>query len=122
MKGADASLSTAEEILRYAEEEFKKALKTGDIMLYRNAADKAFLSMVLAINYYINRELGVTPRSHGERRSLLRKMKREDLRAIYSDVMKTLHDDAFYEGIYNPEEAEYAIMQVKKILEELGKV
>jgi len=45
-------------------------------------------------------------------------MDREDLRALYSDVMKTLHDEAFYEGVYNHEEAEYVIKQVKKILKE----
>ncbi len=118
---ADSSLTTAEEILNYAEEEFEKALKTKDMLLYRNAVDKAFLSMIVAVNYYINRRLGVTPRSHGERRTLLRKMDREDLRATYSDIMRTLHDEAFYEGVYNPEEAKYAITQVKKMIEELKK-
>ncbi|MBS7635549.1 hypothetical protein KEJ34_08760, partial [Candidatus Bathyarchaeota archaeon] len=71
---------------------------------------------------YINRRLGVTPKSHAERKSLLRKMDREDLRAIYSDVMRTLHDEAFYEGVYNPEEAEYAITQVKKMIEEFKRL
>ena len=117
----DVSLATAEEILRYAEEEFRRSLRLKDMLLYRNAADKAFLSLVIAINYYINRRLGVTPTSHSSRRSLLRKMDREDLRAIYSDVMRTLHDEAFYMGVYNPEEAEYAITQIKKILEDIKK-
>ena len=117
----DVDLATAEEILKYAEEEFEKAIKTRDIMLYRNSVDKAFLSMVVAINSYINRKLNGIPKSHSERRSLLRKMDREDLRALYSDIMKTLHDEAFYEGVYNPEGAEYAIKQVKKMLEELKK-
>jgi len=117
----DSSLVTAEEILSYAEEEFEKALKTKDMLLYRNAVDKAFLSVVIAVNYYINRKLGITPKSHGERRSLLRKVDREDLRALYSDAMRTLHDEAFYEGVYNPEEAKYAITQVKRIVEELKK-
>lgn len=114
-------MATAEEILKYAEEEFEKAVKTGNAMLYRNAVDKAFLSMIAVVNSYISRRLKMTPKSHSERRSLLRKMGREDLRAIYSDVMKTLHDEAFYEGVYNPEEAEYAIKQVKRMLEELKK-
>jgi len=117
----DSALATAEEILGYAEEEFDKALKTKDMLLYRNAVDKAFLSIVVAVNSYIGRKLGIIPRSHSERRSLLRKVDREDLRALYSDVMRTLHDEAFYEGIYNPEEAEYAIAQVKRMLEELKK-
>ena len=117
----DVALTTAEEILEYAEEEFDKAIRTKDALLYRNAADKAFLAMIVAVNSYINRKLGITPKSHGERRSLLRKMEREDLRALYSDVMETLHDEAFYEGIYNPEEAEYAIKQVRRMIEELRK-
>jgi len=117
----DSSLATAEEILNYAEEELEKALKSNDMLLYRNALDKAFLSMLVAVNSYINRKLGITPKSHGERRSLLRKMDREDLRALYSDVMRTLHDEAFYEGVYNPEEAQYAITLVKRMLEDFKK-
>jgi len=117
----DSGLASAEEILGYAEEEFEKALKTKDMLLYRNAVDKAFLSMIVAVNSYLNRRLDITPKSHGERRALLRKIDREDLRALYSDVMKTLHDEAFYEGVYNPEEARYAITLVKKIMEESRK-
>jgi secreted Zn-dependent insulinase-like peptidase len=117
----DSSLVTAEEILNYAEEEFEKALRINDILLYRNALDKAFLSMIVAVNSYINRKLGVIPKSHSERRSFLRKVDREDLRALYTDVMKTLHDEAFYEGVYNPEEAKYAITLVKKMLEKFKK-
>jgi hypothetical protein len=91
------------------------------MLLYRNALDKAFLSMIIAVNSYINRKLGITPKSHSERRSLLRKMDREDLRGLYSDVMRTLHEEAFYEGVYNPEEARYAITLVKRMLEEFKK-
>jgi uncharacterized protein (UPF0332 family) len=120
-KAIDSSLASAEEILNYAEEEFEKALKSKDMLLYRNALDKAFLSMIVAVNSFINCKLGITPKSHAERRSLLRKIDREDLRALYSDVMKTLHDEAFYERIYNPEEAKYAIILVKKMLEEFKK-
>ena len=117
----DTALATAEEILKYAEEEFEKAIKTGDVLLYRNAVDKASLSMIVVVNSFISRKLNITPKSHSERRSLLRRMDREDLRALYSDIMKTLHDEAFYEGVYNPEEAKYAIKQVRKMLEELKK-
>lgn len=114
----DSGLASAGEILSYAEQEFEKALKTKDMLLYRNAVDKAFLSMIVAANFYLNRKLGFTPESHGERRSLLRKIEREDLRALYSDAMKTLHDETFYEGVYDPEEARYAITLVKRMMEE----
>jgi len=39
--GADAALETAMEVLRYAEEGLEKAVKTGDLLLYRNAAERA---------------------------------------------------------------------------------
>ncbi|MEM1549269.1 MAG: hypothetical protein QXO74_00140 [Candidatus Methanomethylicia archaeon] len=97
---------------------FEKAIKLGDIFLYRNAVDKAFLSMVLAVNSYIHRKLNVTPRSHSGRRAS-QEDRAEDLRAVYSDVMKTLHEEALYNGVYKPDEAEYAIKQVEKILKDL---
>jgi hypothetical protein len=62
---------------------------------------------------------GVEPTSHGERRRMLRKMGREDLRALYSDIMKTLHEEAFYEGVYQPDEVEYAIKKVEECVEEM---
>jgi hypothetical protein len=77
---------------------------------------------VLAVNVYVSRKLGVAPKSHGERRLLLRRMGREDLRALYSDVMKTLYDEAFYGGVYNQEEVEYAIEKVKQLLNEVENV
>ncbi len=110
---------TAREILGYAFEELERAEKLKDFLLYRNAADKAFLALIVAINEYIRIVKGVTPRSHSERRRILREMGREDLRAIYSDLMKTLHEEAFYEGVYQPDEVRYAFEKVRKIIDEL---
>ncbi len=110
---------TAREILRYAEEELDRALKLNDFFLYRNAADKAFLALIIAINTYIHAVRKVIPRSHSERRKILREIGREDLRALYSDLMKTLHEEAFYEGVYQPDEVKYAIEKIKKIINEL---
>jgi secreted Zn-dependent insulinase-like peptidase len=109
----------AKEVLRYAKEEFEKAVKLGDICLYRNAADKAFLALVIAVNAYIKAVEGVEPSSHGERRRILRKIGREDLRALYSDLMKTLHEEALYEGVYQPEEVEYAMKKVEEVIAKL---
>jgi hypothetical protein len=111
------SFELAKEILGYAKAELERALKTGDMLLYRNAADKAFLALVVAVNAYVKAIEGVEPTSHGERRRMLRKMGREDLRALYSDVMKTLHEEAFYEGVYQPDEVEYAIKKVEECVE-----
>ncbi len=110
---------TAREILGYAMEELERAEKLRDVLLYRNAADKAFLALIVAINEYIRIVKGVVPRSHSERRRMLREIGREDLRALYSDIMKTLHEEAFYEGVYQPEEVRYAMKLVAKIIDEL---
>jgi len=109
----------AREILNYAKEEFEKAIKLNDVFLYRNAADKAFLALVIAINAYINAVEGVEPSSHSKRRRILRKIGREDLRALYSDLMSTLHEEAFYEGVYQPDEVEYAIRKVEEVITRL---
>lgn len=110
---------TAREVLNYAVEELERALRLGDMPLYRNAADKTFLALVIAINTYVKLVRGVVPRSHGERRRILREMGREDLRALYSDLMKTLHEEVFYESVYAPDEVRYAMEKVRQIIDEL---
>jgi secreted Zn-dependent insulinase-like peptidase len=117
----DSMIAIAEEVLGYAEEEFRRALETKDILLYRNAADKAFLALVIAVNGFIVLGTSAIPRSHSDRRKFLRELGREDLRATYSDLMRTLHDEAFYEGVYDPEEAKYAIKKVRDVIEEIKK-
>jgi secreted Zn-dependent insulinase-like peptidase len=114
-----AGFGLAREVLRYAVEELEKVVKLGDILLYRNAADKVFLALVIAVNAYIAAVEGVEPTSHAERRKILRKMGREDLRALYSDLMKTLHEETFYQGIYQPDEVQYAVKKVEEVIAQL---
>jgi len=116
-----SGFATAREILSYAKEKLEKALKLRGAFLYRNAADKAFLALVVAINAYLETRLGAAPKSHTERRQMLRKMGREDLRTAYSDLMKTLHEEAYYEGVYQPEEVKYAVEKVEEIIDALEK-
>jgi len=108
----------AREVLRYAVEELEKAVRLGDILLYRNAADKVFLALVIAINAYIAAVEGVEPTSHAERRKILRKMSKEDLRALFSDLLKT-HEEAFCQGIYQPDEVKYAVKKVEEVIAQL---
>jgi hypothetical protein len=49
----------------------------------------------------------------------LGKIGKEDLRALYSDLMKTLHEEAFYEGVYQPEEVEYAMRKIEEVIAKL---
>ncbi|WP_054856859.1 PaREP1 family protein [Vulcanisaeta sp. JCM 16159] len=115
----NAMFMSALEILNYAKEELDKALKLKDMLLYRNAADKAFLALIIAINAFIYGNTGVIPKNNSERRRILREIGREDLRALYSDLMRTLHDDAFYEGVYEPDEVGYAINKIENLVREL---
>ena len=114
---AVAGFGLAREVLRYAVEELEKAVKLGDI--YRNAADKVFLALVIAVNAYVADVVGVEPTSHAERRKILRKMGREDLRALYSDLIKTLHEEAFCQGVYQPYEVQYAVKKVEDVIAQL---
>jgi hypothetical protein len=91
------SFELAREVLNYAKE-LEIALRLSDIFLYRNA--KAFLALIIAINAYIKAIESVVPTSHNERRKILRKIGREDLKVLYSDLMKTLRDEVLYEGVY----------------------
>ena len=111
-----AGFGLAREVLRYAVKELETAVKLGDI--YRNAADKVFLALVIAVNAYIAAVEGVEPTSHAERRKILRKMGREDLRALYSDLMKT-REEAFCQGIYQPDEVQYAVKKVEEVIAQL---
>lgn len=119
-QGIKALVESAHEVLNYAIDELEKALKLKDMMLYRNAADKAFLALIMTINAYITAKTGIVPRNHSERRRILREIGREDLRALYSDLMRTLHDEAFYEGIYEPDEVKYAINKIRDLLNEVS--
>jgi hypothetical protein len=39
--------------------------------------------------------------------------------ALYSDLMKTLHEEAFYQGVYQPDEVEYAMRRVGEAIAQL---
>jgi hypothetical protein len=49
------------------------------------------------------------------KRRILKKISRENPRTLYSDMMKTLHEEVFYEVIYQLEEVEHAIKKIKEV-------
>lgn len=111
------AFETAREILDYALDELERAERLRDFFLYRNATDETFLALIIATNEYIRVVKGIVPRSHSDRKRILMEIRREDLRALYSDLMRTLHEEAFYEEIYQPDEVRYAIEKVRKIID-----
>lgn len=53
------------------------------------------------------------------KRRILKKISRENPRTLYSDMMKTLHEEVFYEVIYQLEEVEHAIEKVEEVATKL---
>jgi hypothetical protein len=49
------------------------------------------------------------------KRRILKKISRENPRTLYSDMMKTLHEEVFYEVIYQLEEVEHAIKKIEEV-------
>lgn len=91
----EALLQGAREVFRYAVEELERALAARDVFLYRNAADKAFLALVLLTNAFIAAKTGVVPRSHAERRKTRR---RAGPKYSPRRLVRTLHEGALHGG------------------------
>ncbi len=92
---------TPGEIYERALDELLDAVKEKDDLGVRQAAEKAWLSVVRATDLYLRHKhhLRITSeRPHAERRSNLRQVGREDLARVYSDLSQTLHGDIFYMG------------------------
>lgn len=51
--------------------------------------------------------------------TISKKISRENPRTLYSDIMKTLHEEVFYEVIYQLEEVEHAIKKIKEVATKL---
>jgi len=113
------SFELAKEILGYAKAELERAPQDGRRVPLQKRSRQGLLGPRSGRERVCEGDRGVEPTSHGERRRMLRKMGREGLRALYSDVMKTLHEEAFYEGVYQPDEVEYAIKKVEECVEEM---
>jgi hypothetical protein len=53
------------------------------------------------------------------KRRILKKISRENPRTLYSDMMKTLHEEVFYEVIYQLEEVKHAIKKIEEVATKL---
>jgi len=112
-------LEVAREILQMASEELERGRRLNQNFLLRNAADKAFLAVVQAVNDVAKARLGKIPLNHGERRRFLRDVGREDLRAEYSDLMRDLREDCFYTGIIDEEVIDAAFKKAGDFVEKI---
>jgi HEPN domain-containing protein len=124
-----ALLLSARDLYERALRDFEEALVKNDVIGIRDSAEKAWHAVVQAINALLVHYTGVTPRSHFERRKMLRELERSvrevgelGLSDRYMARFKVLHGETFYEGIIDAEQLKDEMVKVKKIIEDVEKL
>ena len=124
-----ALLLSARDLYERALRDFEEAIVKNDVIGVRDSAEKAWNAVVQAINALLLHYTGVTPRSHFERRKMLRELERSvrevgelGLSDRYMARFKVLHGETFYEGIIDAEQLKDEMVKVKKIIEDVEKL
>ena len=85
--------------------ELEEWRRTGDSVLLRDAAEKAWGAVTLAANELVESQGRVVPEGTNARRDSLRAVEKQNrqlrslrLRARFSDAKLILHQDCFYDG------------------------
>jgi len=124
-----ALLLSARELYERALRDFEEAIVKNDVIGIRDSAEKAWNAVVQAINALLIHYTGVMPRSHFERRKMLRELERS-VREVgelgfsdrYMARFKILHGETFYEGVIDIEQIKDEMVKVKKIIEDVEKL
>jgi HEPN domain-containing protein len=124
-----ALLLSARELYEVALRDFEEAIVKNDVIGIRDSAEKAWNAVVQAINALLLRYTGVMPRSHFERRKMLRELERS-VREVrehgfsdrYLARFKILHGETFYEGVIDIEQLKDEMVKVKKIIGDVEKL
>jgi HEPN domain-containing protein len=124
-----ALLLSARELYERALRDFEEAIVKNDVIGIRDSAEKAWNAVVQAINALLLHYTGVMPRSHFERRKMLRELERSvrevgelGLSDRYMARFKILHGETFYEGVIDIEQLKDEMVKVKKIIEDVEKL
>jgi HEPN domain-containing protein len=124
-----ALLLSARDLYESALRDFEEAIVKNDVIGIRDSAEKAWNAVVQAINALLLHYTGVMPRSHFERRKMLRELERSvrevgelGLSDRYMARFKILHGETFYEGIIDAEQLKDEMVKVKKIIEDVEKL
>jgi uncharacterized protein (UPF0332 family) len=119
----------AEEFLKEAETELGKGKETNDKVLMRDAAEKAWNSIVQAVNALSAVLLGRIPKSHYDRRNALREIERKfpELEPLglydrYAARNKYMHGEVFYEGCVDLELLQVELEKTRKLLDDIKRV
>jgi HEPN domain-containing protein len=124
-----ALLLSARDLYERALRDFEEAIVKNDVIGIRDSAEKAWNAVVQAINALLIHYTGVMPRSHFERRKMLRELERS-VREVgelgfsdrYMARFKILHGETFYEGVIDIEQLKDEMVKVKKIIEDVERV
>jgi HEPN domain-containing protein len=124
-----ALLLSARDLYEGALRDFEEAIVKNDVIGIRDSAEKAWNAVVQAINALLIHYTGVMPRSHFERRKMLRELERS-VREVgelgfsdrYMARFKILHGETFYEGVIDIEQLKDEMVKVKKIIEDVERV
>jgi HEPN domain-containing protein len=124
-----ALLLSARDLYERALRGFEEAIVKNDVIGIRDSAEKAWNAVVQAINALLLHYTGVMPRSHFERRKMLRELERSvrevgelGLSDRYMARFKVLHGETFYEGVIDAEQLRDEMVKVKKIIEDVEKL
>ncbi|MCC6053621.1 MAG: hypothetical protein LM569_05435 [Desulfurococcaceae archaeon] len=124
-----ALLLSARDLYERALRDFEEAIVKNDVIGIRDSAEKAWNAVVQAINALLLHYTSVMPRSHFERRKMLRELERSvrevgelGLSDRYMARFKVLHGETFYEGIIDAEQLKDEMVKVKKIIEDVEKL
>lgn len=116
-------LREAEEFLSEAVRELEEGLREGSQVKVRDACEKAWNAVVQAVNALVYYYTGRVPRSHWERRTMLRDLERRypELSevGVYDRYMARyrLHGEVFYEGLLlDPETLRHEFDKVREYL------
>jgi HEPN domain-containing protein len=124
-----ALLLSARDLYERALRDFEEAIVKNYVIGIRDSAEKAWNAVVQAINALLIHYTGVMPRSHFERRKMLRELERS-VREVgelgfsdrYMARFKILHGETFYEGVIDIEQLKDEMVKVKKIIEDVERV
>lgn len=120
-------LEEARDFLNEAEGEYERGERERNIILMRDACEKAWGGVIQALNaFFIFKDVSPLPRSHRDRRLKLRELEWGDEavreKALLDRFMArahVLHERAFYDGDIVPSEAKDEFEKAKSFIKDM---
>lgn len=122
-------LEEARQFLKEAHREFLEGREKNNTILIRDACEKAWNAVILALNALFIKKGISLPKSHRERRIRIRELETSDeqvkKKAIFDRFMARdhiLHERAFYDGDVINEEIEEELKKVEIFINDVSKI